>query len=215
MNETPPNKSLILVADPMCSWCWGFAPAMAALRRDYRDSLAFRVVAGGLRPGTDAVMDGAAKAAIRHHWEDVATASGQPFDFAFFERDDFIYDTEPACRAVVAARAFGEDAALDLLDALHRAFYAENRDITDPGEIVRLAAAEGLDANLFAERLASNAAKAATAADFQAARALGVTGFPTLIAQDTSAGEAQYAYLSVGYRPYEALRPLLQEWLSA
>ena len=40
-------------------------------------------------------MDEATKASIREHWEHVRDASGQPFDFAFFDRPRFVYDTEP------------------------------------------------------------------------------------------------------------------------
>ena len=41
---------------------------------------------------------------IRNAWTQVNGATGQPFDFAFLERDGFVYDTEPACRAVVTVR---------------------------------------------------------------------------------------------------------------
>ena len=105
MTETAFKKELILVVDPMCSWCWGFAPAVSSIREKYAERLSLAVVVGGLRAGNDKVMDDEAKGTIRHHWEDVNKATGQPFDFDFFKRDDFTYDTEPACRAVVTVRA--------------------------------------------------------------------------------------------------------------
>ena len=42
----------IYFADPMCSWCWGFAPVIEqTLRRRYGEAIPVRLVLGGLRPG--------------------------------------------------------------------------------------------------------------------------------------------------------------------
>ncbi len=99
-----PGKRIILFADPMCSWCWGFAPVISAIREEFAGLAPIRLVVGGLRAGETKPMDEKSKVYIRHHWEHVQSATGQPFDFEFFDRDGFVYDTEPACRASVAAR---------------------------------------------------------------------------------------------------------------
>ena len=59
---------------------------------------------GGLRAGNTQAMREKDRDYIRGAWTNVGQASGQPFDFSFFEREEFIYDTEPACRAVVTMR---------------------------------------------------------------------------------------------------------------
>lgn len=215
-NSTPQSsKDLIFVADPMCSWCWGFAPAIAAIQREFSDVLNISLVLGGLRPGTTEAMTEAVKGEVRRHWEHVNEASGQPFDFGFFERQAFVYDTEPPCRAAVSVRQLKPDAALDFIATLHRSFYAENKDITDAAVLTGLAAAAGLDPDRFGQYFRSEEAKEKTLNDFGYARSLGVTGFPTIVARETGDdGNAQYAYLTVGYRPYETLKPLLGEWLA-
>ncbi|MFP5511553.1 MAG: hypothetical protein ACLGJC_00485 [Alphaproteobacteria bacterium] len=106
---------LIYIADPMCSWCWGFAPAIQAIRQRYAGTLPIRLMMGGLRPQTTKSMDEAAKQKTRSHWEHVQAASGQPFDFVFFEREDFVYDTDPAARALVVVRRSGMERVLDYL----------------------------------------------------------------------------------------------------
>jgi len=218
MNEASLSKELIFVADPMCSWCWGFAPAISAIRNKYAERLTLQLVVGGLRAGNDKIMDEEAKGYIRHHWEEVNKATGQPFDFTFFDRDDFTYDTEPACRACVTVRGLKPDATLNYLELLHKSFYANNQDITDISVLASLATSLGVDATQFAEVFASDEARAATHDDFQVARNLGVTGFPTVVAVDKATdadSENQYAYLNAGYRPFEALEPLLEEWLAS
>lgn len=106
---------LIYIADPICSWCWGFSPVIQAIQQCFADTLQIRLVMGGLRPQTTKPMDEAAKRKTRLHWEQVHAASGQPFDYAFFERHGFVYDTDPAARAVVVVRHSSMEKALDTL----------------------------------------------------------------------------------------------------
>jgi putative protein-disulfide isomerase len=217
MNEPSIRKELILVADPMCSWCWGFAPAVRAIRENYGDKLAVNLIVGGLRTGNDKIMDVDTKTYIRHHWEEVSKASGQPFDFNFFEREEFVYDTEPACRACVTVRGIKPEVTLNYLELLHRGFYANNRDVTNSSVLTSLAVSLGIDATNFTTIFQSEEARAATFNDFQVALNLGVTGFPTIVAVDKSSVEGddnQFAYLSVGYTPFEVLEPILKKWMT-
>jgi hypothetical protein len=94
-----PELGFIYVGDLMCSWCWGFAPALEQLGRRY--GLPLKVVMGGLRTGSQAeVMDADARAQLASYWQGVAERTGQPFTAASLERDGWRYDTEPSCRAV-------------------------------------------------------------------------------------------------------------------
>ncbi len=217
MVHSTQSKELILVADPMCSWCWGFAPAFNTIRHKYVERLSIQLIVGGLRTG-DKVMDNEAKGSIRNHWEEVNKVTGQPFDFNFFEREDFIYDTEPACRACITVRSLKLDTVLNYIELLHKSFYANNQDITDTTVLASLATSLGVDANQFVEVFSSEKARTATQDDFQVACNLGVTGFPTVVAVDKALNEEKenrYAYLNVGYSPFEVLEPILEEWLAA
>ena len=169
------------------------------------------VIVGGLRPGTAEPMSDAMRADIRHHWEKVQERTGQPFDFSFFDRTGFIYDTEPADRAIVVMRLLNPRIMLAYLQSVQRAFYAENRDVTDEDVLADLAAEHGLDRERFLKALRTEQAKIATRADFETARASGVTGFPTLYAGDTESG---YAMVTTGYRPLDGLPDILEDWLA-
>lgn len=202
---------LVYFADPMCSWCWGFSPVIEAIRAEYGARLPIRLIAGGLRPGNTTPMDEAAKTEIRTHWEHVHEASGQPFEFGFFEREGFIYDTEPASRAIVLARHRSMDDALDMLAALHRAFYIGNEDVTDPVLLAGIAERLGFDADVFREDLANEDIGAQTWQDFATSQNTGVTGFPTLIAG--SGVDNDYALVTQGFQPGDRLVPALGRWL--
>jgi len=209
MTDSDVTRELIYVTDPMCSWCYGFSPVMARVRDAFGDRAPLRVLLGGLFPGTEKPLDEAGKATVREHWEHVAEASGQAFDHAFFEREGFVYDTEPACRAVIVVRALRPGAEFDYLRAVHAAFYAGNRDVTEPAELAALAAPFGFSTEEFENAFHSHEARKAAWQDFQTARHLGISSFPTLLAREGS----QATLVTMGWRPYEEVERALEVWL--
>ena len=203
---------MIYVADPMCSWCYGFAPVISALAERFEAQLPLRLMMGGLRAGNTEVMGAADKDYVRQAWIRVGAATGQPFDMSFFARESFTYDTEPACRAVVTVRRLQPTFALAFMARIQQAFYAENRDMTSAQEISCLAEEAGLAPQAFAEAFTAPATRNETFRDFLTAQELGIRGFPTLIAGSRAKG---YALLSNGYRPLEDLLEPLERWLAA
>lgn len=202
----------IYFADPMCSWCWGFAPVIEAIDAAYGEALPVRLVLGGLRPGTDRVMTAAAKASTRTHWEHVHEASGQPFDFTFFDRQDFTYDTDPAARATVLVRRYRPDQALAFLHRAQRAFYAENRDVTRPEILAELVHEFDIPTSDFAERLGAEDLKQETWRDYGASQRAGVAGFPTLVAGPNADGT--FGLVTSGFNPAELILPMINTWVA-
>jgi putative protein-disulfide isomerase len=202
---------LIYFADPMCSWCWGFAPVIDAIRERFGRDLPIRLIMGGLRPGTTKPMTEAAKRTTREHWEHVHEASGQPFDFTFFEREGFVYDTEPAAKAVVVVRRTGMDRALDLLKCLHLAFYVHNQDVTDEAVLAEVSSETGIDRRMFLQAFRNDEARQETWQDFAIAQKAGITGFPSLIARVGE--EVEYSIVTLGYQPADRILPPLERWL--
>jgi putative protein-disulfide isomerase len=212
MSEQSTRLQMVYFADPMCSWCYGFAPVIEALSQRFEDRLALQLVMGGLRAGNTEPMTPRDRDYIRNAWTRVGAATGQPFDFSFFDRESFTYDTEPACRAVVAARRLMPRMALPFKARISRAFYAENRDMTSAAEIAGVAEEAGFDRAAFSAAFAAPETHNATFRDFLTAQELGIRGFPTLIAGSEETG---YALLTNGYRPYEDLAGPLERWLEA
>jgi putative protein-disulfide isomerase len=199
----------VYFADPMCSWCYGFSPVITELAQRFEGRLGLQVVTGGLRAGHTAPMRDEDKAYIRDAWTKVAAASGQAFDYSFLARDSFVYDTEPACRAVVTARRLLPRLALPFMGRVAQAFYAENRDMTATGEIAEVADEAGFDPEEFGETFFAADTRNETFRDFLAAQELGISGFPTLLAGSEEKG---YALVTNGYRPLEDLLDPLERW---
>jgi putative protein-disulfide isomerase len=203
---------LIYFADPMCSWCYGFSPVIDEIRHAYGRALPIRIVMGGLRPGTEAPMTAEARREIVGHWNHVHEASGLPFDPAVLDREGFVYDTDPAARAVVVARRDGEELAARYLAAAQRAFYAENRDVTQGEVLGDLAAGFGLDRDVFLEAWAAEDAKQETWRDYALSQRAGVTGFPTLVGGPNEQGV--FGVVTRGYAPAEQVLTVLRNWIS-
>jgi len=203
---------LVYFADPMCSWCYGFSPVISALADRFDGRLALHLIMGGLRAGNTEAMRLEDKQYIRDAWKRVAATTGQPFDMGFLARENFVYDTEPACRAVVTARRLMPKLTLSFMARIQQAFYAENRDVTAADEIAAVAEEAGFDREQFSAAFAAPETQNETFRDFLTAQELGIRGFPTLIAGSETKG---YALLTNGYRPLEDLADPLERWLAA
>jgi putative protein-disulfide isomerase len=201
---------LLYVMDPLCSWCWGFAPVIEALASQAAAAgVPLHLVAGGLRTGQGAALDGHTRRYILEHWQAVNRATGQPFRFDGALPEGFVYDTEPACRALVVARRLAPELAWPLVRLIQHAFYVEGRDVTQAATLVALAEQAGIPRIEFADAFDGAAAHEATAADFTWVQDLGIAGFPTLLAER----DGQLALLTNGYQPLDELAPLLGRWL--
>jgi putative protein-disulfide isomerase len=200
---------LLYVMDPMCSWCWGFAPVLAALTAQAAAAgVPVQLVVGGLRQ-EQAALDPAGRVRILAHWQAVNASTGQLFNFNEGLPEGLVYHTEPACRALVTARQLDAERVWPLLELIQQAFYCEGRDVTQAAVLRELAAAAGLPRSQFAEAFDSPQMQAATQADFSWVQDLGIAGFPTLLAER----DGQLALLTNGYQPLEQLQPLLARWL--
>jgi putative protein-disulfide isomerase len=200
---------LLYVGDPMCSWCYGFGKEMTELMAMHPE-LDLEIIVGGVRAGATDVLDQTGKEFRLGHWARVEAQSGLPFNrAALMVRENFVYDTEPVCRAVVAARKLAPQAdLLSVFRALQHAFYVDGLDTTDGRVLAGVLAAQlRMDAETVLRMWQDADTIVQTKADFVRARALGVRSFPALLL-DTGDGVVE---VSGGYAHVEQLhRQLLQ-----
>ncbi|MGF1548659.1 MAG: DsbA family protein [Thiotrichales bacterium] len=209
--ESPVAPTLWYFADPMCSWCWGFAPVIEAIRRDYADRLRVALILGGLRPGVTEPLAPTLRAEILHHWRDVHARTGQPFRFDGALPEGFVYDTEPASRAVVAVAELAPEQTFAYFKAIQAAFYADGRNVTEVDPLRDLAIDSGVDAQAFQAAFGSDIIRRKTRSHFEVARQRGVRGFPTTILHLNPSVH----WLASGYRPYAEIASDLDSYLKA
>ena len=144
------------------------------------------LVRGGLRPFTPEPIAAARADELAGHWHRVADASGQPFAQAphtALHIPGFIYDTEPAARATVTVRSLWPQHVWRYFKAIQHAFYAEGRNVTEPGVLADIAVELDLPRAEFGKAFASQRMRDATLQDFQQSQGWGIRGFPTLVAE--------------------------------
>jgi len=198
----------IYVGDTMCSWCWGFAPTVEQLQQHY--SVPMRLVNGGLRPGPNAqVLEDSLRSYLTHHWDQVAAASGQPFNDAVLANDGWVYDTELPARGVVTMRAHNENQEWDFFKRLQRAFYSEGVDVTDIGLYSELLTDFDVDHDAFIGDMSDEKSRLAAWEDFEKAQVLQAHGFPTLLLRTGS----DIATVTRGYRSFQDIEPHLTKYL--
>lgn len=204
------ERGIIYVGDPMCSWCWGFSPVMDDIIEFFALKVPVFIVVGGLRVGKSEIMDDDLRGFLRHHWEEVNKYTGQPFSFGILEKNNFIYDTGPACRAVVTMRLMRPELNFVFFKSIQKAFYLENRDPTLPDTFADLADNLDVDRDEFLKTYGSEKSKIETTEDFRYARTLGITGFPSLLLKDGNG----YTLLSNGYQSFGNIKPKIESWLN-
>jgi putative protein-disulfide isomerase len=202
--------NLIYVADPMCSWCYGFSTTMDALLSDAGPAhpLQLALVMGGLRPYTTEVLSPDKANEIFSHWRHVHEATGQPFaaaPYTALHAPGFVYDTEPASRAAVTVRSLWPQHSWRYFQAVQSAFYAQGLDVTRTEVLADLAQAQGLERSYFEKAFLSDRMREATQQDFAQAQQWGIRGFPAVVAEH----RGQLNLVANGHLPVDALRQRL------
>jgi len=209
--ETPvpeDEPSLYYVGDPMCSWCWGFAPVLKALETEIAGRIAIRHVMGGLAPDSDEPMPEETRQYIRQAWQAVAQVTGAEFNWDFWELCEPRRSTYPACRAVLAADLQGAGPAM--YRAIQRAYYVQARNPSDPDTLVSLAEQSGLDRERFARDLGTPETERRLQMDFQLRRKLGVREFPSLVIECGDSRDVIMRGYGDADSVLSALRPVLR-----
>lgn len=177
-------NTLHYIFDPLCGWCYGAAPLIAAART--LPGLKLALHGGGMLAGAQRLrITEQWREYVRVHDARIARLTGQTFGAAYADgllRDtSAVLDSAPPTTAILASEEIAER-GLDMLHRLQRAHYVEGRRIADKAEILALAGELGLAGDAFAaafERLSG----AATAAHFSDSRSwlarLGAQGFPS------------------------------------
>ncbi len=173
---------LYYIHDPMCSWCWGFAPVLHDFLTKLPDTIRVRRLLGGLAPDSDAPMPATMRQTIEATWHRIQESiPGTVFNFDFWAQCQPRRATWPACRAVLAARM--QDEALDepMTRAIQLAYYTQARNPSDDGTLVELAGELDLDTTVFAAALRSESVQQQLLAEIALSRQLQATSFPGLV----------------------------------
>lgn len=178
--------TLYYAHDPMCSWCWGFAPtwkqlADALQHQVQSGQLEIRKLLGGLAPDSDEPMPAEMQAYLQKTWHSIAeTIPGTRFNYDFWKNCTPRRSTYPACRAVIAAREQGEQYDGQMTSAIQQAYYLEAQNPSDRETLINVAEKIGLQRERFENTLDDAATRATHEVEMLQVQQLGFRGFPSL-----------------------------------
>ena len=204
------QEKLIYVGDPMCSWCYGFAPQLDKIVEQYKSKMDIELVTGGLRPYNQTPIQ-EMKEFLSGHWQEVHKRTQQAFNYDILNRPDLTYDTEPGCRAVVVVRYMDPKKEFEFFKLIQEAFYYQNKDLGKVESYYPILDKLGLNKEDFKTRFISEEYKQLVRKDFERAGVLGVRGFPSLLLESNG----KRIVLTRGYTTAEKIEELIRSALKS
>jgi putative protein-disulfide isomerase len=201
---TEQQEELIYGFDPLCGWCFAFGPSFRAILAAHPD-LPVQLRYGGLvlgeRVGPIAGHRDYLVRGLEQVRQTAGVAAGSAFLNGLLAEGTYISDSEPPCRALYAMEQIATPAQVaafagDLPDR----HYIDGKPLDDLDVLASLAAKHGADPEAFAQLWPSEQARAGVQRAFAAARAFGISSYPTLIYRDGD----ELHMVARGFAPPEA-----------
>ena len=197
------------VADPMCSWCYGFTPQFEKIYEKYSKLVDFEIIVGGLNTETNKKLDLEMRDSFKDHWQHIHKETGMPFDYAILNEKDLVYNTELPCRAVVAVKNLDYSLHIRYFKLLQKSFYTQNKNITKKEVVAQIASELGIDKETFLKKLDDPQIKVETKENFERVEKNGIEGFPTLI----FVSDKETKLLNTGYTKHHKIEKMLDKLL--
>ena len=182
---TPEGPHLVYGHDSLCGWCYGFVPAMRAVREAYPD-LPVVLALPGLVTGERAGPYGEMEGYIRGASERLKAVTGRAPSEAFYDlirRPGVRGDSAPPTAAMAHVRAHAPERLLAFAHAMTEAHFERGADLNNPATHATAMDAVGIEApppDLGDARSVER--------EWAAGRALGIRSFPTLLAANGGRG---------------------------
>lgn len=199
-------QRVVVVTDPMCSWCWGMAAEVELARQKLADAVTFDLMLGGINThGTQPIGDYGRRYLMKL-WREVEATTGQPFGYRL--PDEYVHNSTRTCLAVQSIRNLRGDVPFDYLHRLQYLFFVEGRDITQAELLGELAVEAGVDRQAFDQTMMAEATLEQIRFQFDSAGQFGTQALPSLLIER---GDAQLALLAGGYVDAAMIETLVTE----
>jgi putative protein-disulfide isomerase len=184
------------IYDPLCGWCYGAAPLVAAAR----DIVSVRAHGGGMAGSNRRQVSPQLRNFVAPHDRRIAEVSGQAFGERYTNGllldSSAVFDSEPPISAVLAADQLASR-GLDMLSRLQLAHFVEGQRIADRPVLAALAKELGLGTRDFL-RVLEQIEGEATQLHIRNSRALlqrlGTQGFPTFALEQ----DGRFHHIDIG-----------------
>ena len=211
------SPTLYYCYDAYCGWCYGFSPVIRRLFEEYRQTVAFEVLSGGMilpeKPQPVKVMADYILSSYKTVEERTGIRFGEDWLWHIRnpEESDWYPNSEKPAIAMCVFKEYYPDLAVLFAGELQYALHYEGRDLTDDEAYRHLLEKYQIPEKEFYGKLHNPAYKEKAYDEFALVKQLRVTGFPTVFLQ---VSESKFYLLTQGYTDYLTLKKGMEEGLA-
>src|SRR5262245_60663644 len=202
------TKRVLLVSDPLCSWCWAFTPEYEGAMRALDGRVEFDLLLGGINLGASQPLGDAAQVRFDRLWKQVTETTGQTFSHRL--PPGFIYNSTRACIALHAYRSVTGAPPFEFLHVLQERFFGRGEDVTAPDLLADVACDLGVARDAFAAACADPLVETRTQQEFAESKRYGTNALPSVLIEDAK-GRRLFAG---GWMTTEQLTTDVEAWLA-
>ena len=193
-----------LVSDPMCSWCWGMADAVAQARETLAARAEFDLILGGINTHGSQPIGAYGRRRMAKLWSEVQATTQA--SFGELVPTPYVHNSVPGCLAVEAVRQATDQPPLAYLRELQRRFFVGGEDITQVDVLRRAAVQVDVPPERFDRWYAAPETRSRVEFQFVEARAYGTNALPSVLIEQ---GDGKRRLLAGGYLSAEMLVELV------
>lgn len=172
------THTLYYVYDPMCAWCYAFAPTFEEVKKNLSENIKIVYVPGGLAPHTKQPMPQEMKEKIESYWYQIEEVVGTKFNHDFWTKCKPRRSTYLACQSTLAAK--NQNKEEEMIKAIQEAYYLRAMNPSDEETHIQLANELELDVDLFKDDLYAEETIVTFNEKMELRRQLGLNSFPSL-----------------------------------
>jgi putative protein-disulfide isomerase len=209
-------KRVVYCYDAYCGWCYGFSEVMKKIFSEYKNTLEFEVLSGGMILPDEPVAIGATAKYIESAYKQVEEVTGIKFgeDYLWHiqhpDASDWFPNSEKPAIALCVFKDYYPDNQVSFAADLQYALQFEGRDLTDDEAYRLLLDKYNIPAEEFYEKLHDEEYKEQAYYEFEVCRHLNVTGFPAVFIQ---LSDTKFYKVAEGYTDYETLNERVENVL--
>ena len=173
------KHTLYYVYDPMCSWCYAFAPTFEEVKANLPKNVEVVYIPGGLAPHSNEPMPQEMREKIESIWYEITRVVGTKFNHDFWKLNTPRRSTYLACQATIAARDQGKE--YEMIQGIQKAYYLDAKNPSDASTLIHVAHEIGLNVKQFTYDLTSDKTIQEFEDDLNLRRKLYVRSFPSLV----------------------------------
>jgi putative protein-disulfide isomerase len=203
--------------DAYCGWCYGFSPVIKKIAAEYKDTISFEVLSGGMIPADNPRPIAATAAYISKAYKTVEEMTGIQFgkDYLWHifnpDESDWFPHSEKAAIALCIFKELYPAKQVEVAADLQYALHFEGRDLTDNEAYRHLLEKYSTAAEEFYSKLKSEIYKEKAHYEFALCQQLQVTGFPAVLMQ---VADTKFYLLARGYATYEDIKQRIDNILA-